>query len=175
MFKTIVRKYYEAADIAASAKTFKEQVQEGIEQRFAPSLLEGEEMPNFSLAQDLVVRLLERLDTDVMEVDSSQTLELVGSAQLRDLRNEQADKLRVTLRQVRFLLDRAFPPATVGTVFRVRRVSNLRPVQLQLLAQTAASVLREATQRCTEFLYGLYRLAGLDYHAARIGPKIRKR
>lgn len=227
MFKTPIKHHQKAIDLAASATTFDEQVNDGLARRFAPVLEPGEASPDFLFAQELVGRLLHAASSNLQEKGSAQTSELVAAAALRAERNRAAGELREYLRIAREMLDGVLDPATARTILPVRRMSNMRPDSLvqygravvaallnpelaievepgsvfdpkgiaksveekseelaALLDQLAPQVratqdrlgaklaeIENASQthrRCADFLYGLYRLAGLDFHADRL-------
>lgn len=238
MLKTINLRYREAFDYAASARQFKEQVQEGLERRLRAHLRDGEVLPGLAFFQELLGRLLEESGNGVLELDASYNNQMVGAAALRDERDRLATQLRTRLQQVRFLVDSSIGGNAAKTALRYRRLSYLKPSLLVAAARDLAVVLRDpkhsweetedgntavfaaaqkvattldtdadaleqvlqqlapqskakqdeqgtktaeveavadTNRRCKDALYGLYRLAGLDFHAERLRPKVRRR
>jgi hypothetical protein len=234
MFRVTNKKHLEAIDLAASARRFKDQVQEALAGKLAGLLREGESLPDITFFQEVIGRLLEDGSTSVLEVDRRHTDELANMAGLRVQRDQLVSRLRDRLQEVRFLVDRSVDPAIAKTALRDRRVSLVSPSLLVSGARDLATVLRnpdhawdggnpvfgsatevaaaleadaaqleglllrlapqkkasqdqlsakkaeidavtESNRRCVDALFGLYRLAGLDFHADRLRAKVRKR
>jgi hypothetical protein len=235
MFRTTAQRQLEATAVAASARQFKEQVQQAFEILLAATLREGETMPDLRLFQELIGRVLDSSSTTVVETDGRYTSQLVSDAALRAQRNDLAQKLRQRMRDVRYLLSRSVDAGVFKAALRDRRLSKVIPVSLlqgardlvailrdpelaigsadptlaasavtfaaaleadaasfeQVMAQllpakrakqdqleTKVNDLREAAEinrRCAELLFGLYRVARLDYHAERLRPKNRRK
>lgn len=192
-------------------------------------------MPNLSLFQELIGRLLETNSNAVVEVDGRYTSQLVTAAALRVQRDELVKKLRERMRDVRYLLTRSVEGGVYKAALRDRRISKVKPVSLLQGARDLVATLRdpelavgsadpalaasavtfsaaleadaalfeqvmvqltpqkrakqenlraktadlraaaETNRRCAELLFGLYRVAGLDYHAERLRPKGRRK
>ena len=236
MFKSTINRHLEAVDIAAAARTFKENVQQALQTLLKARLREGEDLPDTTFLQELLARLLDESSMSLLEVDNSHTKEMVAAAELRQKRDELTENLRLRLQDVRYLLDRNLEPATAKAALRERRLSRAKPNLLTQGARQAAATLREpkfaraagpgegsflsaaeqaaaleadaaaleavlerlspqkktselslaakvadlnsavdTTRRCSEFLFGLYRLAGLDFHAERLRKVARKK
>ena len=69
MFRTTAQRQQEATVVSASARRFKEQVQQAFAILFAPILREGETMPDLSLLQELIGRHLDSSSSAVVEID----------------------------------------------------------------------------------------------------------
>lgn len=234
MFRITNKRHLEAIDIAASARRFKDQVQEALAGMLAGKLREGESLPDLTFFQEVIGRLLEEGSTSVLEADRLHTDELSNAAELRAQRNELVSRLRDRVQEVRFRVDRLVDSATAKTALRDRRVSVVTPSLLVAGARDLAAFLRKPSQpwgdgnvvfgpapevaamleadaaqldelllrlapqkkasqdqlaakkaeveavtetnrRCVDALFGLYRLAGLDFHADRLRAKVRKR
>lgn len=237
MFRTTIKRHQEAIDFAATAREFKEQVQQGLEKRLRALLRDGETLPDVTLLQELLGRLLELSGNGVLQIDEIYTSRLVDAAALRGQRDQLAGQLRSRLQQVRFLVDKSIGGPAAKAALRDRRLSYVKPSLLVAAARDFARVLRdpkhawqedddkavlyataakvattleteagaleevllrlapqskanqnelgtkkaeveaatETNKRCKDALYGLYRLAGLDFHAERLRPKVRRR
>lgn len=231
MFRSTAQRHLEAAEVAASARQFKEQVHQVLENLLAARLREGESMPDLNLLQELIGRLLDSNSSAVVEIDGRYTSQLVSTAALRAQRNELVHQLRQRMRDVRYLLSRSVAGGVFKAALRDRRISKVKPLSLlqgardlvatlrdqelaigaadPTLASSAVTFaaaleadaaqfeqvmmqlspakranqdnlgskvadLREATEinrRCADLLFGLYRVARLDYHAERLRPK----
>ena len=236
MFKTTIMRQLEAIDVAASAREFKDLVQQGLETLLAGRLADGESLPDLRLLQELIGRLLDSNGNGVLAVDRRYTSQLVNAAALRARRNELVAKLRTRLRDVRYVLDRSLDGSAAKAALRDRRLSVVKPavlvqgardlvetlrdpelaweemegnpvfssaatiattveaeaneleeVLMRLLPQKKANqkglgakvagveAAADINRRCAEALFGLYRLARLDFHAERLRPKARQR
>lgn len=235
MFRTTAQRQQEATVVSASARQFKEQVQQAFATLLAPILREGETMPDLSLLQELIGRHLDSSSSAMVEIDGRYTSQLVSAAALRAERNELVHNLRQRMRDVRYLLSRSVAGGVFKAALRDRKISKVKPVSLlqgardlvatlrdpdlavgaadpalassvatfaaaleadaasfeQVLAQLSPqdrakqdnlgskiSDLREASEtnkRCADLLFGLYRVARLDYHADRLRPKGRRK
>lgn len=235
MFRLTDQRHREAIDLAASARRFKDQVQEALAGKLAGKLREGELMPDFTFFQEVIGRLLEDGSTSIRDADRRHTEVLASTADLRAQRNQLVARLRNRVRDVRTLVDRrSIDAATAKAALRDRRVSRVTPDLLVSGARDLAAVLRnpehtwddgnvvfgsaavvaatleaeagqleellsrlapqkrasqdqlgakkaeveavaESNRRCVDALFGLYRLAGLDFHADRLRAKVRRR
>lgn len=234
MFRVPDKQHREAIEIAASARQFKVQVQEALAARLAGKLQEGESLPDLTVFQEAIGRLLEENSAQIRDAALRHTQELANTSGLRAQRNQLVAGLRARLRDVRYLVDRSVDPATAKTALRDRRVSRVAPDLLIAGARELAVILRnpshpwigdnavfgtapevaamleteagqleellfrlapqkkasqeqlgakkaeieavtETNRRCFDVLFGLYRLAGLDFHADRLRAKARRR
>ena len=233
MFKSTARRHVESIDVAASARQFKEQVQQGLELLLATALQQGESMPDLTFFQELIGRLLETSGTNVLRVDGRLTSQQVSAAAVRSRRNELVQRLTTRMRDIRYMFDRSLEPAVAKAALRQRRLSKVQPTLLMQGARDLVATLRdpalaakatdpalfasaaaftsdletdaneleqvlmqvppqekanqenlgakvadlqaaaEASRRCSELLVGLYRGAGLDFHADRLRPRTR--
>jgi len=235
MFKIVTKEHLTALDVAASARQFKDQVQDGISTLLTASLQDGETLPDLAFFQELLGRLLERSGNGLAGVDESYTQRLVTAAAQRVRRDELKEKLRLRMTDTRALLDRAVPSKTLNAFLRQRRFSSVKPLELVQSARDMVNTLRDPqhgldnlagssfssasalasmleaeaneleqvlqqlspqkkasqegledktdkvttakarNRRCADALFGLYRLAGLDFHAARVRARVRRR
>lgn len=235
MFRTTAKRHLEAIELAASARQFKDQVRENLENLLRARLQDGETLPDVGLFQELIGRLLDVNGSSVLEIDGRYTNQLVSAASLRAIRNELGAKLRQRVQEARFLLERTVDSGILKATLRDRKISKVKFVPLVQGARDLAATLRdpglvagmagstlaasaanlaaaleteateleqvlgqltpqarekqhnlgakvsdlqqaaETTQRCSELLYGLYRVAGLDFHADRLRTKARKK
>lgn len=142
MFRITNKKHQEAIDIAASARRYKAQVQEGLAAKLIGLLQEGESLPDLAFFQEVIGRLLEKGSAGVLEVDRRHTEELTGTAGLRVQRNQLVARLRDRLQEVRFRVDRSVDKSVAKTALRERRVSAVTPNLLVSGARDLAILLR---------------------------------
>ena len=236
MFRATAKQQFESSEIAAAARQFKSDVQQGLESLLREELHDNESLPDLTFFQELIGRLLERNGNSLAQVDGRYSNELRSVALLRGERDELTEKLRLRMRDARYLLDSKVTEAAAKASLRERRFSGLKPQLLVGGARNLVAALRdpkldleqlssdrtspsaaalavaletEANQleqvlllltpqkkakeaelgakkaeveaaaekkiRCADALFGLYRLAGLDFHAERLRPKARSK
>lgn len=143
MFRATAQRQVEATKVSASARQFKEQVQQAFETLVAERLQVGEKVPDLSFFQELIGRLLDSSSRAVSEIDGRYTSQLVTAAALRAERNQLVHKLRERIRDVRYLLSRAVPGGVFKAALRDRRISKVKPVSLLQGARDLVAILRD--------------------------------
>ena len=236
MFKTTAQYQLESGELAAAARRFKTEVQQGLEGLLSGELRDSERLPDLTFLHELIGRLLDRNSNQLAEVDGRQSNQLRNAAVLRAERDQLSEALRARMRDVRYLLDRNVQEGAVKATLRDRRLSVVRPRLLvsgardliaalrdpklslerlsedrtvpsaEALAQALESEIAQLEQvllllspqkkeseaelgskraevekvteknrRCADALFGLFRLAGIDFHAERLRPKARSK
>ena len=143
MFKTTAQRHLEAVDLAASARRFKDKVQQGLTAFLTPRLQDGETMPDLTFFQELLGRALESSGSGVLELDGRQTGELVNAAALRARRDELVAALRKQMGDVRYLLERSLEVGVFKATLRQRRLSKVKPLLLVTGARDLVKTLRD--------------------------------
>lgn len=132
-----------ASELAGSAFQLAAEVRSVVEQKLAPMLQAGENMPDLELFQQLVGRYLKAQGSKAVAVDVRHKKARVASRNVSALRRELMKKLRQRLRDVRYHLDRQFGPEVSRRLIEERNFSRPDVGGLVKLARQALEILRE--------------------------------
>lgn len=138
----VARNTEQATNTAAATEVWSERAAESLGALLKPYLLEGEEMPDVVLLQNLVGRLLKDHDRRSEVKRSEHLKDSISAITLRAQRDEAAKELREMLRQARYFLDQAVSPGEGRRNGIGKGLSYMSPKQLFAAGTAVVAVLR---------------------------------
>lgn len=138
----VARNSVQATNTAAATEVWSEKAAESLGALLKPYLLEGEEMPDVVLLQNLVGRLLRDHDRKSEAKRSEHFKDNISAINLRVRRDEAVKELREVLRQARYFLEQAVGPGEGRRNGIGKGLSYMAPMRLFVTGTHVVAALR---------------------------------